>query len=258
MSRRANPVFTSIENEQQNYVNEGFDEFAKTNCATYGGITLKTAILIAIAILSGIGACALAINGQFGVLVALMFVSAITSFICVFIGTRNPGAAMPCAIIYSAGEGISLGLLVALCNIAFPGIVPAAIGILSVILITMLVLFRMGIVKPSSRLKAIVMTALISFIFISLVGSIMSLAGSTFINDTFFGNGVIAIILALVLVIVGAIMLVFDFEAATQIVESQADKRYEWCVSLGLMVSLVYLFIQIIRLLIIISSRSRD
>lgn len=254
-NRRVNPVFSSIESDTYN---REFDEFAKSNCATYGGITLKTAILVGIAILAGVGACLLAMNGSTGILTALLIASCFTSFICVYIGTRNPNAAMPCAIIYSAGEGISLGLIVALCNAVLPGIVGAAVAILAVVLVTMLVLYSTGIVKASGKLKTVVFTVLISYILLSLVGLIFSLVGSTFINDLFFGNGMLAIGLSAILVLVGAIMLVFDFEAASQVVETESDKKYEWCVSLGLMVSLVYLFIQILRLLIQLAARSRD
>jgi uncharacterized YccA/Bax inhibitor family protein len=70
-------------------------------------------------------------------------------------------------------------------------------------------------------------------------------------------TGLVLLISGFVL-IYGAFMLAMDFEQVNVIVSNGFDKRYEWMAALGLMVTLIWIYIEVLRLLAILASRSRD
>ena len=74
-----------------------------------------------------------------------------------------------------------------------------------------------------------------------------------------FGNAYSPLVLfiTLLLILYGSFMLVINFDNAKMIVSTGADKKYEWAVSLGLLVSIIYIYVQVIRLIIIIYARTR-
>jgi uncharacterized YccA/Bax inhibitor family protein len=74
--------------------------------------------------------------------------------------------------------------------------------------------------------------------------------------NAIFGNSYgLAIGISVFLIIYGALMLTLDFDRAEAIVSSGADKKYEWMVALGLMVTIVWLYIEILRLIMIVASK---
>jgi uncharacterized YccA/Bax inhibitor family protein len=89
-----------------------------------------------------------------------------------------------------------------------------------------------------------------------IIFGILSLFGGTMMTNIML-NPQIALGVGAIMIIIGALMLTLDFERAESIVESGADKRYEWIVSLGLMVTIVWIYIEILRFVAILTM-SRD
>lgn len=254
---KSNIVFESYENGSSEQVVVDYSS-ANVERASYMGVTIKTAILIGVALISGMLA-SLLLKTAPAVLTVLLLISCITSFVCVMIGTRNQNAAMPCGIIYSIGEGLSLGLIAVLCNSieGFEWIIPTAIAALFVIFCSMLVLYATKVIKPGRKIQAFIIGVLVSYLILSLIGGILLLFNVPIIYQI-LNFGPIAIAIAGILVLVGALSLLVDFETASRIVDNGCDKKFEWIAALGLMVSIVYLFVQIVRLLMIIASNNRD
>src|SRR5690554_1610198 len=100
--RSSNPVFSKIQRDET-YV--GVSE------ATYGGITLKTLLLLFIAVVSGTTVISLTISGDIAVetLGGLLIGSMVIALISVFIASMSPRLAMPFSIVYALAEGVLLG-----------------------------------------------------------------------------------------------------------------------------------------------------
>ncbi len=246
--RTSNPVFRSLENTQS-YETTG-------DVASYGGITAKTLTLLLTAVASGflflyaVYTGAIGIESVFGFLIGSMIVG----FIAVIM-SRNVRFAMIAGIVYAFAEGILLGTITALAELYAPGIAfTALIGTVAVFTV-MLFLYSSRIIRVTTRFRKIVVGALISVIVTMVIFWIISIVAPTFVQ-TFYSPG-LALLVTGILIILGAFMLTLDFERAEAIVSGGYEKRYEWVVSIGLMVTIVWLYIEILRFLLILASRNR-
>lgn len=245
---KGNPVFSSVKLDEE-VVSSDYSQ------ATYGGVSLKTAISLVLLVVSAI----LCISGVIPaeVTVVLLIGSMVASFICVLLGRLIPGAAMVCTIIYAVCEGAWLGLLSFVLEEAIPGIVSGAVIVTVVIFAVSLFLYAVGLIRVGSRFRRFAFTfglSLLIFYAIMGIGAIFSWS----IALEFFGTGALGIVLSVVFLIYGCITLISEFGYATSIVENGCGKKYEWTVALGLLVSIVYIYVYVLRLLLIIAARNRN
>ena len=249
MTEKSNPAFRSIVVGEETASSEYSGERA-----TYGGISLKTFLCFLLSIATGIGALFIPVE----LLYVLLVIGPIAAFISAMIGIRSLRAAMPCSIIYSMAEGLSLGVITALCDAVYPGIASAAILATITVFGVSLFFYATGLVRASGRMRKFVLISLVSIMVISLVAMIASLFGNFVLTELFYGYGLVSILVSVFCVFVAAFCLIIDFDDAASVVRSGADKRYEWVSALGLMVSIVYLYYQILRILIILFANNRD
>ncbi len=235
--RTANPVFRNLEKQ---------DTYAVDQTASYQGIILKTATLLLIAVVSGY----LAITQFTNILMPLLFTSMIVALISVLVSTLVPRLAMPFGILYALSEGVLLGTITAIFNDAYPGIALTAVLATAAIFTVMLFLYSSGAIRVTSRFRRIMTSLLLGFLVFFVIFGILSLFGAfDGVSTTFM------LIISAVFIVYGAFMLTIDFDNAQRIVEGQADKTYEWVVAVGLMVTLVWIYIELLRLLAILTSR---
>ncbi len=243
MKDRSNLAFRSIVQDSE------IDESGEK--ASYFGISIKVFICLALTIAAGFGVWRLPLEIFFGVILT----SGIVAFISAMIGCRNVKAAGVCAVIYSIAEGALLGAITGLAEAYYPGIGIAAVGATVVVFAVSLVFFATGMVRASQKLIKFVSISLVSILALSVIALLFSIFGNFSFQNLFFGNGTIATILAVFIVIVAAFMLIIDFDDASNVVESGSPKKYEWTCVLGLVISVLYLYYHILRLLIILTSR---
>ena len=243
--RKGNPMFSSIQ------VNDT-EDYSSSYAATYTGVSIKTFILLGLVVLFGvIGVVAIPVNALF----TMIIISPIVCLISALVGYRVPSAAMICGILYAIFQGVTLGVTTAIVDAAFPGIASSAIIATIATFTVMLFLYVTGVIRASSKFRAFIYTALLSILLVNLVILFTSLFTSSLV-DVFYGNGAFALIIAVAVVVIAALSLIVDFANVTNLVEGGFDKRYEWTCALGLMVSIIYLYIQILRVLMIIASRA--
>lgn len=242
----SNPVFNRIHSETEGVGGYG---------ASYKGIMLKTGISFLTLIVAAIGSLFI-LGLSTEVYIGLVIGSLIMASVSVFIASFSVRLAPTFTIIYSVSEGIVLGLISAMLEAIFPGIVMLAVLITLGIFGGMLVLYSTKLVVVTSRFRK-VMLGLSFGIMMSmlLIGIVSIFDGGNLWMNTFGGNTDISLLLTLFLLLYGSFMLVINFDNAKMLVSSGIDKRYEWQASLGLMVSTVYIYIQVLRLLLIILSR---
>jgi len=149
------------------------------------------------------------------------------------------------APLYALSEGLFLGAISALYNHVYDGIVQQAVLLTFATLLAMLLAYRSGWIKATEKFKLGVAAATGGIALVYLV-SIVPL-----IHE----SGMIGIGFSLFVVVVAALNLVLDFDSIEQGVAQRAPKYMEWYGAFGLMVTLVWLYIEFLRLLSKLQSR---
>lgn len=247
MRQSSNPVFRNMQkNHTGTYVE------SNTQSATWGGIIVKTLLLVLITIGAGASTWLLPME----VIIALIIVGAISSFFLVFFAMRFPKASMVLSIFYAVFQGILYGTLTYLVESLLPGVgLMALVGTFGIVAV-MSILHAIGAVRATPFLVRFVMGALITILIGSLIIFILNIVNPTFVAG-FANNYALMVIVYGFLVLLGAFMLIIDFDNAKQIVEMGAPKYYEWQTGLGILVTIVWIYLQLLRLLIIIMGNRR-
>jgi uncharacterized YccA/Bax inhibitor family protein len=174
----------------------------------------------------------------------------IAAIITMFKKTWSPYTAP----IYALLEGLFLGGISALFNNMYPGIVIQAVALTFGTLFVMLFLYKARIIKVTEKFRTGVLVATGGIAIAYFISFILGMFG---INIGFMhSNGPIGIIISLVIVGVAALNLVLDFDFIESASNQGAPKYMEWYASFGLMVTLVWLYLEMLRLLSKISSRN--
>jgi uncharacterized YccA/Bax inhibitor family protein len=99
-------------------------------------------------------------------------------------------------------------------------------------------------------------SAIISILLINLVMFLVSLINPT-LGEVFYGNGAFSILLSVIMIILASLMILLDLNRMTEIVERGMDKKYEWYAGFGLLVTLVWLYMEFLKLFLKLSNRRR-
>lgn len=167
--------------------------------------------------------------------------------IAVLVASFKPHTSPIAAPVYAAFEGLFIGSISAVFAMQFEGIVFQAVSLTLGTLLMMLLIYKTGIIKVTQKFKTGVLMATGAIFLMYLVSIIGSFAG--FNVPYLHEGGPIGIGLSIVIIGVAALNLLIDFDAFEQGVKAQAPKYMEWFVSLGLIVTIVWLYIEFLRLL---------
>jgi len=177
--------------------------------------------------------------------------SAILGFILALIICFTPRLAAYLVPVYGLVEGVFVGGISAYYNNAFaeqaPGIVMQAVGLTFGVVIAMYLLYRLRIIKATQKFKTIVFTATAGIAVFYLLTWILRMFGITmpFIHE----SSTIGIGISLVIVAIAALNLILDFDMIENGVAMGAPKYMEWYGAFGLLVTIVWLYLEILRLL---------
>ena len=151
------------------------------------------------------------------------------------------------APVYAALEGLALGGLSALLEVKYPGIVMQSVGLTFATLAAMLVAYRTGLIKATEKFKLGVVAATGAIALYYLVALGLSFFG---IAMPFLqGNRTASIVVSGIIVVVAALNLILDFDFIETGAAGGAPKYMEWYGAFGLMVTLIWLYLEILRLL---------
>ena len=158
------------------------------------------------------------------------------------------------APMYALTKGFALGAISALFEHRFPGIVAQAVMLTFGTLFALLAAYRSGLIKATENFKLGVVAATGGICLVYLATIVMSLFGVRvpFIHE----SGLIGIGFSLFVVVIAALNLVLDFDFIESGVEQKAPKYMEWYGAFGLMVTLVWLYVEFLRLLSKLQSRN--
>jgi uncharacterized YccA/Bax inhibitor family protein len=226
---------------------------SKAGHMTVSGAVNKSLILGAI--LTGIGIWA-ALRAYFAEVPSMQFVwiGLIGGIISLLVANFKPSTAPISAPLYAAFEGLALGTISGYyAKLLYPGVVINSVLLTMLALVVMLILYKTGIIKPTEKFKSIVMTATGAIAVIYLVNMVMHMFGSgiPYLHEA----GIIGVGISLLIIGVASLNLILDFDQFKKGEEVQAPKHYEWLAALGLMVTLVWLYLEILRLVAMFSGR---
>jgi len=173
----------------------------------------------------------------------------ITALVTVF-RPRSSAISTP---VYAVLEGLLLGGISAVFESMYPGIVMRAVLLTLAVFMAMLFLYRSGIIKVTRKFLMGVFAATAGIAIVYLGSFIAGLFGVE--AGFLYGNSNFSIIFSLVVVAVAALNLVLDFSFIEEAAGSDAPKYMEWYGAFGLIVTLVWLYLEILRLLSKIASR---
>lgn len=153
---------------------------------------------------------------------------------------------------YAILEGIFLGAISAFFESMFPGIVFQAIALTLGVAFTMLFTYRTGLIRATAKFKRGIIAATGGVAIFYLVSIIGSFFGG---GINLFQMGLLGVGIQLVIVVIAALNLILDFDRIEQLAAKGSPKVMEWYGTFGLMVTLVWLYLEILKLLAILSGR---
>ena len=261
----ANPVMRRLDKVQ---------EYSETDCATYGGITKKTAmflfftlggILLELLLSDALAGGTLYETNYKGFPIALYqneiialgasVVLAIVFQLLAFFASKTTPVT---GSLYCITQGYFISFLIfkVLKGYEYYGVL--ALIITFVIIAVMALLYSKGIIRVTKKFKMVMLTLLIS----SIAVSVLSIA-AYFIPFTrkymvaLTNNFALSIVFAVLFIIIAALFLICDFNTIDHVVSNKLPKQYEWQAAFGLAFTIVWLYIKVLDLILSIVGNSR-
>ena len=184
----------------------------------------------------------------------LMFPAMIVGFILAMVTIfRSPAKAASTAPLYALSQGIFLGGIPLLFESQYPGIAIQALALTFGILATLLFCYKSGLIQPTQNFRLMIFAAIGGIVILYVVNIIMSFFGSTLSFIT--SNSPISIGFSIFVVAIASFSLVLDFDFIEEGAEKGLPKYMEWYGAFSLMVTLIWLYVEILRLLAKLRSR---
>jgi uncharacterized YccA/Bax inhibitor family protein len=214
---------------------------ADTGRMTYEDTAVKTVVLFAVLL-------ATSAVGWF--MPALAFVGAIVGFVLAMVNTFKREPSVPLIVLYAAAEGLFVGGISRIFATQWNGIVLQAVLATLVTVGVTLALFASGRIRASAKATKIFLIAMVSYLVFQLVNVVLMLTG---VASGPFGlqSGWLGILIGVAVVIMAAYSLVLDFDQIQQGVRRGIPAKYGWTGAFGIMVTVVWLYIEFLRLIAI-------
>jgi uncharacterized YccA/Bax inhibitor family protein len=220
---------------------------------TLPGTVNKTAMLLAMTLITAAYTWGRFMEaGDPSAIYGLLLTGVVGGLIAALVTVFKKTAAPYSAPAYALFEGLFLGGISATLEVQFPGIVIQAVGLTFGTLFCLLAAYRSGLIKATENFKLGVVAATGAIFVLYMISFVMGFFGRSigFIHD----SGTIGILFSAFVVVIAALNLVLDFDFIESGVEQGAPKYMEWYGAFGLLVTLVWLYLEILRLL----AKSRD
>jgi len=224
--------------------------FAKARATVGSGQTMtvqgtanKTFILFGILLLTASWSWSHAFNAGI-----LIMGSAIVGLILALATSFKPNWSPITAPLYAACEGVLLGALSLFFERSYPGIVVQAVGLTFAAFFVMLVAYRTGWIQATEGLRrglTVALMALMLFYAVVWIASFFGIHPPAFIN----GGGMLGIGFSLVVVGIATLFLILDFDFIEKASQEGLEKYMEWYGAFSLMVTLIWLYMEMLRLL---------
>ncbi len=213
---------------------------------TISGTVAKTAFLLALVVGSGMWGWSL-VQPETGTsaVPGWWFLALIGSVGLAIVTAFKPQLSMFTGPIYAITMGVTLGVISHIYNFRYEGIVLQAILATAAVFLVMLVLFVTGTIKVTERFRGIVIGATLGIFLFYMVTFVFSLLGVSIPLVT----GPFGILVSVFIVSIAALNLMLDFDMIVRGTDAGAPRYFEWFGAFGLMVTIVWMYIEILRLI---------
>lgn len=180
--------------------------------------------------------------------IGLIYPMAIGAFILAMIIVFKKHLAPMLSPIYAFCEGMLLGGITLVFEKSYPGIAVNAIFLTISVLFCMLAAFKAGFIKPTKRFYAVVFISTLAIALLYIVDMLIAIFGGvgfSFITS----SSTFGILFSIFVVLVASLNLIIDFDIIQRGISAGAPKYMEWYGSFALMVTIVWLYVEILRLL---------
>ncbi len=215
---------------------------------TLDDVITKTATVLGVAVLAALATIWLQTSGTVPGIYSLMVPAALVGFVLamvvIFKRSTNPALILS----YSLAEGVLLGAITGIFESIpqYQGIgLQALAGTLSVF-VGMLVVYKTGAIRVTPKFTKMIIGAMIGIVGLVVVNLVASLFG---VNMHLRDGGTLSIVFSLVIIVVAALSFLLDFDQVEKAIKQGAPAETAWYFAFGLMVTLVWLYMEILRLL---------
>ena len=209
---------------------------------TIDDVIVKTGLLLAVVV--GVGAA----SWYLGVPLGMAALAGLVGFVLAMVNIFKKQVSVPLVLAYGAAQGVFLGAISASYEGAYRGIVVQAVVGTAAVFGAVLVGYRSGRLRATPKFAKVVtfgLIGLVAVVLLNLLGSAFG-AGDTLGLST---GGPVAILITAGLIVFGALTFVLDFDEADRMVAAGVPEQEAWRVAFGLVVGLIFLYLNILRLL---------
>ena len=190
-------------------------------------------------------------KGQASLLQTMMMVGLFGGLITAMIIIFKPTMAKFLAPLYALMEGFALGGISVIVQTAFadkyPGIVIQAVGLTFAVALGMLALYAFGVIRATQRFRAVIYSATLGILIFYVITMIL---GFFHVNVSFmYDSSLLGIGISIFIVAIAALNLIMDFDMIEKGAEMGAPKYMEWYGAFGLLITMVWLYLEILKLL---------
>jgi len=239
------PAYGATSGSQGPYGGPSAPSYVEQGPMTIDTVVQKTGITLGLLVLSAALTWWMLPAGGYPLALGAALVGMGVGFVVSFKRVVNPGLVIAYAII----EGVFLGAVSRGLEAAFPGIVANAVIGTVVAFAGTLAAYKFFNISVSPKFRKFVLIASFSFVGLVLVDFVLGLFGLPFGWNEFGAVGFIASVVGLVL---GVLMLVLDFDYVERGVAARLPERESWRAAFGLTVTIVWLYIELLRILAIL------
>ena len=235
--RSSNPIFTTATKPGM--------ATASTDSMTIGGAVNKSFIMLALMLASSFYIW----NDFFssGKITPLLWPCLIVGFILALITVFKQTWAPYTSPIYALCEGVVLGGFSAMLESQFPGIAIQAVGLTFATFLAILLAYRGGFIRATEKFRAVITTATLGIAVVYLISIVLGFFGTNI--PMIHEGGMVGIGFSLFVVAIAALNLVLDFDSFERCAQARVPKHTEWVCALGLTVTLVWLYFEVLILL---------
>ena len=233
-------------------------ERTEIESATFTGVGIKTLLLLFLTLISALTTI-FVIGAE--KMISLYIIIVIITFVLGMIIAFSPRAARMLAVPYAILEGMAVGAIsgafayfIPELGLWIPGI---ALALTMVIFLGATVLYTTGVIRVGNFFRRLMFILLLGAVLVTFLVMIVGFFAPT-VRELFFGvNSGLALGISIIMVIISSLYILISLDNATKIVNNGLDKVYEWYAAYGIILNIIWLYLEILRLVFILAARDR-
>jgi len=216
----------------------------QTGRMTIDDVVMRTAAIFGVLLLTA--GTAFVLKPSFGIVIGAALIGLVLGLVISFSKTIRPALILT----YAAVEGVFVGGISAVYESFYDGVVAQAVLGTLAAFSAMLALYKVGAVRATPKFQRILLIAGVGYMAFALLHFVGVMAG--FWDSIYRGGGILAIALSAFGVVLASLFLVLDFDYIEQGIRNGVPQKFAWLAGFGLVVTLVWLYLEILRLISIL------